>query len=335
MSESYNLNSVGQKATILASTPYIHQAIDVFTSSSPLIIISDYGSSHGLNSFFAMKTIIDYLRETRKITENQQVLVVHNDLPTNDWKLLFKVLQEKKEYYGVASGKSFYEQCLPDNSLSIGYSSTSLQWLSQKPCNLSNHCMSANLDENDPERLAFAQQAQLDYTRFLEHRARELVQGGVLILTIPSLHPAQTGSLPAANKPVYRLLYQCAQALLTPEELLNYTIPCHHRSFDDFLDHSLFVRCSLQLIKAEQITVKNPTSERMQQGTITVDEYARARTLSVYSWSASTLEQALAQNPQKEMIINQFWAMFEEQVKQHPEQYFNEMRPTSLILQKF
>jgi hypothetical protein len=108
MSGSYNSYSVGQKAAVLASTPYIHQAIDVFSSNSPLIIIGDYGSSHGLNSFHAIKTIIDYLRETNKLVDNQKILVVHNYLPTNDWKSLFEVLQEKKEYYDVASGKSFY-----------------------------------------------------------------------------------------------------------------------------------------------------------------------------------------------------------------------------------
>lgn len=144
--------------------------------------------------------------------------------------------------------------------------------------------MSVYLDENNPERLASAQQAQLDYTQFLEHRARELVQRGVLTLIVPSLHPAQNRPCPAATtKPVYRLLYQCAQALLTSEELLNYTILYHHRSFDDFLDLALFARCSLQLINAEQVTVKNPMSERLQQGAITAAEYARARRLGVFT----------------------------------------------------
>ena len=32
------------------------------------------------------------------------------------------------------------------------------------------------------------------------------------------------------------------------------------------------------------------------------------------------------------MVIRQFWTMYEEQIKQHPEEYFTEMRPTALIL---
>jgi len=99
------------------------------------------------------------LRETNKLANNQEILLVHNGLPTNDWKTLFEVLHEKKEYYGVAGGKSFSEQCFPDNCLLIGYSSTSLHWLSRKRCNFLNHCMFTYLDDIDLERLIFARQA--------------------------------------------------------------------------------------------------------------------------------------------------------------------------------
>lgn len=61
ISGSYNLYSVRQTVAILASTPHIHEVIDLFYSNSPLIII-------------------DYLRETNKLTDNQQIVVVHNDL---------------------------------------------------------------------------------------------------------------------------------------------------------------------------------------------------------------------------------------------------------------
>ncbi len=164
-----------------------------------------------------------------------------------------------------------------------------------------NHFM-----ENDPERLAFAQQAQLDYTHFLQHRSRELVQVGVLILVIPSFNPAQHGPSPTVTTRSTRLLYACAQVLLTPEELLGYTIPIHHRSLDDYLDHSLFTRCSLQLIKAEQIISKNPWTEQLQHGAIAIDEYARVRTWIMRSWSGSILEQALVHNIQRHTIISQF-----------------------------
>jgi hypothetical protein len=141
MTGSYNSNSLPQLGAVQSSIPFIHQAIDALDIVSPSfpVIIADFGSSHGVNSMYAIKSIIDYIKQSKK-SENP-FLVIHNDLPTNDWTSLFNVLNQDKTYFGLSSGRSFYEQCLPSNLLTIGYSSTSIQWLSQKPCNISNHCI--------------------------------------------------------------------------------------------------------------------------------------------------------------------------------------------------
>jgi hypothetical protein len=133
MSKAYNSSSVLQKTAVQLSVKFIREGINALDGIS-VDIIADFGSSQGSNSISAMKTIINYLRETKKIVK--QPLVIHNDLPTNDWTSLFHLLNKDKSYNGVASGRSFYEQCLPSNSLSIGYSSSSLHWLSNKPCNI-------------------------------------------------------------------------------------------------------------------------------------------------------------------------------------------------------
>jgi hypothetical protein len=185
MGGSYNSNSLPQLSVIQSSISFIEQAIDVLdiVPSSFPIIIADFGSSHGVNSMYAIKTIIDYIKRTKK-AENS-FLVIHNDLPTNDWTTLFNVLNQDRTYFGLSNGRSFYEQCLPSNVLTIGYSSTSIHWLSQKPCNISNHCYF--LFAKDEELAAFKTQAQRDYAQFLENRSHELIKGGVLILTILSI----------------------------------------------------------------------------------------------------------------------------------------------------
>ncbi|CAF3635684.1 unnamed protein product [Rotaria socialis] len=161
---------------------YIRQAIDALEIENlPIIIIGDYGSSHGSNSVYTMQFIIAALKETKIFDENkQQIFVVRNALSTND---LFEVLANNRSYYGVTSGRSFYEQCLPSNSLAFGYTSTSLHWLSTKPCNLSDQCL-VHGSRNESEINEFEQQAALDYAHFLEYRSRELVHGGVLVLVI-------------------------------------------------------------------------------------------------------------------------------------------------------
>ena len=60
----------------------------------------------------------------------------------NGWTTLFDCLNKDNSYHGVANGRSFYEPCLPQNSILISYSSTAIHWLSRKPCNISNHCTS-------------------------------------------------------------------------------------------------------------------------------------------------------------------------------------------------
>lgn len=334
MSGCYNSNSSSQLSVVLTSKSYIEHAIGVFSANSPVTIIADYGAAHGLNSFHAMNMIIESLREKNKVNTSQPILVVHNDLPTNDWSSMFEVLNagNSASYYGVVSGRSFYEQCLPDNSLSIGYSSSSLHWLSCKPVNLTNHCCSAYISEDDPDRLAFARQSLVDYEHFLEYRSRELVQGGVLILSIPSWDRSDVA---AASSPMHmHLLYECAQAHLTPAELLEYTIPVHVRWYDDCVDRTRFTRYSLELIKEEHVVVDSPLMQRLNDGIMTVDEFARERTLIMRSWTDALLQRALAMNEEKEKITNLFWAMYEERVKEQPHMHHSQMRVTFLILQK-
>jgi len=68
-----------------------------------------------------MKIIIEYLEKTNKLFRSP--IVIHNDLPTNDWTTLFQLLAKDNSYHALANGHSFYEQCLPSNTLSIGFSS--------------------------------------------------------------------------------------------------------------------------------------------------------------------------------------------------------------------
>ncbi|CAF1640499.1 unnamed protein product, partial [Rotaria sordida] len=90
MAESYNENSDPQLAIISLMIPYIHMGIDELdiSSSSPLII-ADFGSSLGKNSIIAMKIFLKYLQQTNKLVTSP--LIVHNDLPTNDWTTLFQL----------------------------------------------------------------------------------------------------------------------------------------------------------------------------------------------------------------------------------------------------
>lgn len=334
MGQGYNENSLTQKSAIQSSTSYIHQAVNALNIDNlPLVIIADYGSSHGVNSVHAMDLIIQVLKETKKIADDKQrILVVHNDLPSNDWPSLFEILGKNSSYYGVASGRSFYEQCLPINSLAIGYSSMSMHWLSHKPCNLSGRCL-VDYTCDDSETNAFKQQAALDYTHFLEHRSRELLPGGVLILGLLA------GSSDESNRDHANILYRCAQAFLSPRELLDYTLPIYCRSYTECVDQALFAKHHFELIVADFVCVQSPVAKQLECGKITMDDFARTETLAVRSALEYPLKQALLINRERSMeeietVLNQYWNMHEAEVKKHPQMFKSDLKVINLVLRK-
>lgn len=335
MSADYNENSRPQLEAVDSTLQYVREAIDVFktqSSSSPLLI-ADFGCAQGRNSMHVMKFIIQCLKKTNKIKVDHEVLVVHSDLPTNGWTTLFDLLNQDNSYYGVANGRSFYEACLPDKSLSIGYSSTSLHWLSRKPCNISNHCSSLFAQGN--ELKAFEEQARLDWTHFLQYRSRELVGGGVLILLIPCVDDQGSNGFDIIRE----LLYQCAQSILTPQELLEYTLPIYARSYKECVDNALFDRLSLELIKADFGSVKMPFIDQWQTKEITTDQFIQSMTAYIRSWSDAILQQVLLMNHRSnediKQIQDQFWSSYEHEArKELPQLVDMRMNYIYLILKK-
>ncbi|CAF3622561.1 unnamed protein product [Rotaria sp. Silwood1] len=319
MAGSYNENSDPQLAIIHLMTPYIHLGIDELNVSSLPLVIADFGSSHGRNSIIAMKIFIKYLQEKNKLVSLP--LVVHNDLPTNNWTKLFQLLSEDKSYHGVANGYSFYQQCLPDNSLAMGFTASSLHWLSKIPFHIKNHCFHMYAD-ND-QRRAYEQQAKLDFNSFIEHRSRELVSGGVLVLSIPSFDEQGIDSM--SN--YFDQLYICAQSFFNEQELLNFTVPLYLRSLSECMDYELFDRCSLQVIRAESSQLKVPTLEQYHNGQLTFDQLVKIFTKVFESTMEPLIHQVLRMSGRSKEDIDQiskdFWMVYEEKLKERRDLVIN------------
>lgn len=336
MTENYNENSRPQFEAVDSAIKYVREAVNVVNIQRPYtapFIIADFGSAQGRNSMHVMKCIIECLKETKKIDNEKQILVVHNDLPSNGWTTLFDLFNQDRFYYGVANGRSFYEPCLPDNSLSIGYSSTSLHWLSCIPCNISNHCSS--LFAQGDELRAFQEQARLDWTHFLEYRSCELIVGGVLILLIPCIDEQGSNGFDIIRE----LLYRCAQSVLTRQELLDYTLPTHARSYSECVDHQLFDRYSFELIKADFGSVPMPFIDQWQKEKLTTDQFIQSMTSYIRSWSESILRQTLVSNNRStqdiEQIVEQFWLLYELEARKELDQFVKMcMNYIYLILRK-
>ena len=318
MLDTYKDHSEVQEGVIDITDRYVQRALDAFVvyPSSAMdyqpLTIADYGCSHGHNTVVAIKRIIKHLNSSRKDV-GREILVVFNDLPTNNWSMLFEILSGERSFRYTASGVSFYESCLPRSSVSIGYSTTSIHWLSKKPCNVSDHCF-VNCGRVASERQAFANQAKDDYGRFLLHRSREIMRGGILILAIISCNQEDS----VGSDALFDLLYECAKHVLTNQERIDYTIPIYERRFEECVDRQLFAHLSFQLIEAK--LHESPIPHRRSE--LSDDAFAWKCTEMLRTWCEPSLRQSLEKNGRSadeiQKITNRFWTEFADRIRQKP-----------------
>ncbi|KAL3831078.1 hypothetical protein ACJIZ3_019880 [Penstemon smallii] len=195
---SYVKNSSYQRGVVDVAKPIIEEEIakklDVENLSS--FHLADYGCSTGHNSFPAMQIIIEAI--TKKIEQTSikvpEFFVFFNDNITNDFNTLFGSVSPEDHYHVIGLPGSFHNQLLPKSSLHFGYSSWSLQWLSEVPKELSD-CKSPawnkgaifySGDKKDKVYEAYLNQYAKGLGSFLDARAQELVSGGMLALLIPA-----------------------------------------------------------------------------------------------------------------------------------------------------
>ncbi len=93
------------------------------------IVIADYGASTAHNSLLPICAAIAVLR--KRTRHDHSTLVVHTDVPDNDFTAMWRTLAEDPDSYlakdaatfASAVGRSFYAQILPSSSVNLGWSS--------------------------------------------------------------------------------------------------------------------------------------------------------------------------------------------------------------------
>ncbi|XP_044978331.1 probable methyltransferase TCM_000168 [Hordeum vulgare subsp. vulgare] len=203
---SYARNSRIQNAEQKRLKPMIEEAIADLcgtTSTCALlstkIVVADLGCSSGPNALALVLIAIDAIHShcLQFLQPPPEVCVLLNDLPDNDFNTVVKSLvalrQSNNEpivLTGVVPG-SFYERLFTSGSLHLVCSSNSLHWLSKAPEDLTrNQIPVYDIDEHTRlERRpmvieAYAQQFRKDFTCFLELRAKELMPGGRMVVSL-------------------------------------------------------------------------------------------------------------------------------------------------------
>jgi S-adenosylmethionine-dependent carboxyl methyltransferase len=239
----YNRSSSVQAAGSSPALPLFEQAAAVVAlpGSSEAIVIADYGSSEGHNSLAPLPAAIRVLRS--QTGPERAISVVHTDLPGNDFSALFETLASDPSSYlrgdtalfPSAAGRSFYEQILPSSSVTLGWSSWSVQWLSRVPGPIPDQ-VQVGYSRDAAARAAYAQQAAEDWRNFLASRGAELRPGGKLVVLTMALRDDGDFGYRAAVETLYEaLLDLVGDGLISAEEMHSMAIPTFARSRADLM----------------------------------------------------------------------------------------------------
>jgi len=242
---AYNRHSSVQASGLLPAIDLLEEAakavpVDDDSTGVKPVVIADYGASAGRNSLLPMAVAIASLRD--RVGAARPIAVVHTDLPGNDFSALFHVLEsESQSYlatdssvYASAVGRSFYGPVLPPRSVTLGWSSWAVQWLSRIPAPVPDHVQVA-FSRDALTRAEFARQADSDWRCFLKERGRELRQGGrLVVLTMATDSTGHFGYEPLMDSMHAALLQLRDDGFIALEELARMVIPTVARTFSEF-----------------------------------------------------------------------------------------------------
>jgi len=239
----YNEHSHPQQKADSLGLPLLERAVEEMTvpQGAEPAAVADFGAAQGRNSLGPMRLAVEKIRQ--RTTVSTPILVVHTDLPQNDFGSLFALVGSSPESYlrsvenvfALAAGKSFYERIFPHGFLSLGWTAISVHWLSKVPCDIPDHVYAQRAGQR--VRKAYAEQAGEDWQRFLGHRARELQPGGELIVV--AVTTDDTGNIGGeslmdlTNEP---LLTMVDAGFIRPEEYRRMNMPAYHRTMEEFTE---------------------------------------------------------------------------------------------------
>jgi hypothetical protein len=239
---AYNRSSSVQAAGLSPALPLLEHAADVvaLAGAPEPIVIADYGSSEGRNSLVPMATAIRALRA--RAGADRAISVVHTDVPGNDFSTLFQTLDQDPGSYlhgdpavfSSAVGRSFYRQVLPVESVTLGWTSWSIQWLSRIPCRVPDHVY-GDYSRYAEVQAAYRAQSADDWRSFLAARGNELRPGGrLVVLTVAVGDDGEIGYQPMLDVVYAAVLALADDGFLSSAEAHRMVIPIAGRRRADF-----------------------------------------------------------------------------------------------------
>ncbi|XP_057547495.1 S-adenosyl-L-methionine:benzoic acid/salicylic acid carboxyl methyltransferase 3-like [Amaranthus tricolor] len=200
---SYAKSSYIQKHVLSLTKAIKENAIrEIYCKELPTTLcMADLGCSSAVHN--TLNVMIDLINTVEKAARlagkrGQEYQVYLNDLPGNDFNLIFRSLacfeDDLKKKVGVNYGHCFvhgvpgcfYGRLFPSNHLHFVHSSYGLHWLSQIPEGIEDNENNIYIARTSPPHVlkAYSDQFMKDFTSFLRCRSQEVVNGGMMIITV-------------------------------------------------------------------------------------------------------------------------------------------------------
>ncbi|KAM1105412.1 hypothetical protein FF1_002395 [Malus domestica] len=245
----YANNSVYQRGGADASKQFVNKAIAELELetllSSKTFRIADLGCSVGPNTFFSVENIIEALQlKCNSLGLNSQIpefQVFFNDHASNDFNLLFNSLPHNRQYYAAGVPGSFHGRLFPNSSIHLFHSSFSIPWISRVPKEVVNKNSPAwnkgrifYSDATDEVLRAYEAQNVEDMECFLNARAQEIVNGGLMVLIIPGRQDDTPHSQSLPNM-LFQILGSCLmemarKGIVDEEKVDSFNLPNYFMS---------------------------------------------------------------------------------------------------------
>jgi len=329
----YSLATIGAKDVIDAATPMVTTAIEKMSlHGAAEFTLSDMGCADGGTS---LDMIRQALGAVRSQNDSLPIRVVYADQPRNDYNALVQIvhglsdfkswLNEFDSVYPLASGISFYNQIVPDQSLDLGFSATAMHWLSEKPGEIKNHVHMVGATDDDLQR--FKQQAQHDWLTILKHRARELKPGGRLVFAnfCRDDEGRYLGNTDGVNMfDTFNAIWMqfMQDGLINRKEYEAMTLPQYYRTSEEFAEpfRTGEAPSGLELEQIETRVVRCPFAVDYEKHG-DARRFAQAYIPTIRTWNESTFYGGLdVQRPeqQRRELIEQYYGTYQNMVEENP-----------------
>jgi len=327
----YDAHSTFQADVAASGAALLKQAVDTLALPADVkITVADYGCSEGRNSMATIRTALTLLA-ARGATG---ALVLHNDLPTNDWDGLAtnlsgadSYLRQFPEARALFAPHGFFARVTLPASVTLGTSGSAAHWLSRQPPRLD---MPRSLYRSDapPEECAkILAQAASDWQDFLSARAEELRPGGVLLVQMlgsdGSTNPVRVSAAALLNLMNDCALHLIASGDVPQEAYAAYCFPVVPRTVAEAVapvqgalaDRLELLHCSLTSIPSPYQAALAKTGDTLA--------FAKSYTAFTRAFSESSLRQGVfnygRSDPGK--LADRFYAMMEEALAARPDAY--------------